>query len=888
MPRQRTNPAPYPCTACDERFTRLEHLRRHAVSIHSSGDRPKPFGCQSCGKRFWRRDILLRHQQAYEAADEAHMSASNNPQATRRACQNCNDLKLKCTGGPTCERCTSLGRSCKYALDRRQKLIKKRANAVGEGAFPSHSTESTASGPILTLDSTSDRAYQKNIAGLYHGLPLLDAGSPNQRSKRGRYVSHACTFCQKRKVKCSGENPCFNCRQAEAQCVYSFKKRRQRIEHVRNPSEIPEKADTPPPSATNAPSNETDLAEHMRKMLNRVSALENEYSGLKDQIISCSEAEESGWSSGDDTDNSSSYSRPGTISVFNDKQFHGATFVFAPLNLMNATVAFGDHRSNSSMHRDSSPQVNRMFALKLPTYHHRTIRYLERETRLYDVTILIRSFELYFASLNHHCPFLNENEVRTQFDCFIHDPDDFPDRPKFLAMINLVFAVVKFLNDYCAGSDGVPALDEFCRAQSILDRLAWPGNANLLTVQCLLLKTLYLLYIENMDAACDTMSQIVRLCFRLRLHDQSAWINCTPFEIVMRQRIFWTVYFLERHISFNTGTPYLLRESEFDVDIPANVEDRLMFPDKPLPVENPQRSASPYLRCTVKWGRLCAEIWDMKFAKKAPNSTLNAEFIALTDARILYVISAFPAHLRWQPSDVGLNCAPNLPAYIIRQRIVLFLLMNQLRLLLRQESILNRGYNQTVADDCVGIATGSIEALYVYHKQNVERRISRFSAVFWSISPILHLACIILHTENPRPTRGRAIEAFKKGISILLDMCPTFTLARHTMLRLDNIITKTELAIQEFSSIDASQARTSQDLSPPQLQSLRNFQSMEAWSWDDEMCLNGSGLDEVNTGFWEGNTVVDAILRETQNKDTPSSINDDLRKLFELSATQGT
>lgn len=43
----------------------------------------------------------------------------------------------------------------------------------------------------------------------------------------------------------------------------------------------------------------------------------------------------------------------------------------------------------------------------------------------------------------------------------------------------------------------------------------------------------------------------------------------------MRQRLFWTVYFVDRRISLSCGRPYGLRDSDIDVDEPAWVDDKV-------------------------------------------------------------------------------------------------------------------------------------------------------------------------------------------------------------------------------------------------------------------------------------------------------------------------
>ncbi|KAM5359475.1 hypothetical protein ACJZ2D_014453 [Fusarium nematophilum] len=73
-------------------------------------------------------------------------------------------------------------------------------------------------------------------------------GAPTSRKRRFPYTAVACEKCQRRKLKCSGEQPCGRCRDSDSPCLYP---RKTRFRAVRRES-VPE----PRPTCTNRPEDE--------------------------------------------------------------------------------------------------------------------------------------------------------------------------------------------------------------------------------------------------------------------------------------------------------------------------------------------------------------------------------------------------------------------------------------------------------------------------------------------------------------------------------------------------------------------------------------------------------------------------------------------------------
>lgn len=377
---------------------------------------------------------------------------------------------------------------------------------------------------------------------------------------------------------------------------------------------------------------------------------------------------------GNDSD-SSLDSVSSNTSLASNYVIHGATSLFEPINVLNRTVAGEEEKQeqHESPEASQASSQSQIAWVSLTRQGNIGIKTLERETRMNNQAALRRSVDLYFTHLNPHHPSLNENEFRAQMESFFADsPAKLPmpsgDRYQFAVLLNLLHAEAEILGGHCDESSSIPAWDVFCRAESTLNRIVWLGNGNIWTVQCLLVKARYLLYMERSDSAYDTIGQAVRLCIQLGLHNQDNWKSYSPFGIVMRQRLFWSVYYLERDLAVNSGTPYLLRDSDFNVDLPPDLDDHMMFPGKPLPEEMPMQSSSPYLRAIAQWGKLSDEVWDKIFGLHAQKPT-NRELVATIDARILYVASELPPHLQLPGPASHLDALNEAPAFIPNQAL---------------------------------------------------------------------------------------------------------------------------------------------------------------------------------------------------------------------------
>ncbi|KAF2802341.1 uncharacterized protein BDZ99DRAFT_577019 [Mytilinidion resinicola] len=890
MASDQVDPAPHACRECNARFTRLEHLQRHITSLHR-GHSPKPHPCQYCGKRFARRDVLLRHHQSCRAAKQSPNGPEDRTKTTKRTCETCSELKLKCSGGPRCERCSGMGVECVFeAPPRRQSTAGSTKNAA---PWPSPDTDPL----VLSNDQSVDRRLSAVSSGIFcepsHIDPTLTQNAsnsffPSQSDQDAAGILTQFTQNHDEQLRWEGWRTQDQDGQAPQRTLSvisiteepSPKARKPANKRGRYVSNACLDAARPQTNGATLPDEAANLSEKVLQMMARITSLERDRNMLKTHLSINNDQQ----SPSQENDSSSpSGSTTSATSIPESEQFHGATCLFTPIEVLNRVVACHDEEQHGEPTPDNkdTENVKSVYWTNLSPGGNKTIEAFEKETRLGDVASLRHYIDIYFSYMNPHYPSLNENQFRADFDRFLsnHTSEiETADLPQFIALINLMHAEVKLLSDDWSDSSLVPAWDEFCRAESILNRLTWLGNGNMLTIQCLLIKARYLLYIEKSDGAYDTMAKVVRLCFQVGLHDQNSWKDCTPFETVMRQRIFWTIYYLERNIAFNNGSPYLIRDTDFRVDLPKGYEDKFMFPDRPLPEENPERSSGPYLCSAIKWGKMCAEIWDSVFATSAPKPA-SQEFIASMDARVQYAISQIPPHLQYLKNLERLDTPGSVPSYVLRQTVILHLRMNQLRLILRQESILSLTYSEKTADEVVSIAATTIDALYAYHSRGLDRPTGRFSSVFYSVAPLLNLVCIIVKADNPPETRTKAIESFKKGLSTFNDMSSNFTLARHTLRRLYRIIETAKRAILKFHGaelLDTTPKELQFDTIMPHISDFFNQNTMDG---DDDM------LNQLINGF--STTNEPSMVRGTGGEEIDGFwVDDELRRLFDVGGLQ--
>ncbi|KIM94675.1 hypothetical protein OIDMADRAFT_149331 [Oidiodendron maius Zn] len=528
-------------------------------------------------------------------------------------------------------------------------------------------------------------------------------------------------------------------------------------------------------------------------------------------------------------------------SVFErNTQFTGGTSFSAQINLLDRSVA-RDHGESDELMLMLPDTCQGMDYEHLSASMRGEIDQIVEQTRLDDADKILQALDIYFANFNPHYPCINEAHLRTQFAAFLADDSSCMSKTvtiQFAALLNFIMALKSIIYDNCPQDDYVPGWKEFYRAEKLLSHATWIEKANIMTVQMLVVKTSYYLYISKLNAAYDTMGTAVRLCFQLGLHNESSWgEDCNMYDRTYRQRIFWCIYCLNHNVAQNSGVPDLIRESDFDVDRPKCIDDRMLYPNcRQLP-EMHKASPVPYLLEIIKWAKLSSEIWDAMFGARV-KKPVSQEFIADTDSKIMALSREIPGFLHWPPAS-GLQSAAETPAFMIQQSLVLYLRIKALRMLLRREEMVSLRYETRTAQLCIEIATDVINAVELaYCSNRATKRSERYAYALHLTGAMVPMICVIVRRSNGEDMMRPAINIFNRSLKIMEAISYGLSFARRTLHQLRRPIR----VAREIIDSNWSQYAFSGLPSPPQTLMSNPTNLAQNQMWNHDMSNFGSGV----------------------------------------------
>lgn len=123
----------------------------------------------------------------------------------------------------------------------------------------------------------------------------------------------------------------------------------------------------------------------------------------------------------------------------------------------------------------------------------------------------------YMVKVNPRVPCLNEAQLYGNIESLLAGKSRAHEQLQLTAMVDLIMAVIQVMTgETVEGNTSTTAgWAEFQHAEHILSSLAWDGISNIRSIQCLVLKTMYLIYTNRNELAYDAVASMARLCFQL-------------------------------------------------------------------------------------------------------------------------------------------------------------------------------------------------------------------------------------------------------------------------------------------------------------------------------------------------------------------------------------
>ncbi|KAF9887218.1 hypothetical protein FE257_010472 [Aspergillus nanangensis] len=594
---------------------------------------------------------------------------------------------------------------------------------------------------------------QSKSSPAHDGTPHPTQQQRAKNTKRTKYIGRACQDCQRRKVKCSGEDICLNCRVRGSSCIYMPRARRGRRQRVDKAHLRTRVVENSAPQTTSQPS--IQLPGHNPSPQ---SALEHDGNA----VVPLSQGPDRidvSLGLDDDTDAYEMHdTRPRSISLSSQLQ-------------CLRELARSNRKQPTPVPPKRNHLLNRVFPVELPRP--------SRVSALLDV---------YFRDLDSFFPFLDRLETEKRLrdtlarlryaeDQHILDVD-FRNHSTIAMLCNMIAVAECFCAADARSDDLRPGWSIFLRGRKLIQYCSSPKYVDLDLIRYHALSAEYLMQSELLHAASQAISNAVQLAMYDRLNDEQAWGNISTQEARDRKMLWWIIYFLDRKIAQRTGGPYVIRDNEVAVS-----------DFDPLPLGIPLSTAQTYhyMQALVNQAKLWSQIWDSFFAAAAPKPADWKE-IEVMDTRILMAQRELPVELTWETDLLDrVYLAQGEQELQIRRRLGIFIRLNLLRLTIRQNPLQRNERNKLSRRLCASLAGQTVEAIAAF----TDSCPSIIPCGFFFSTALLECIYHLIFAIQDAPAhadRASSIESFKLSYQLLVQFSRTLDTAKRAIRALDSAV----------------------------------------------------------------------------------------------------
>ncbi|KAJ6002953.1 hypothetical protein N7451_005500 [Penicillium sp. IBT 35674x] len=331
--------------------------------------------------------------------------------------------------------------------------------------------------------------------------------------------------------------------------------------------------------------------------------------------------------------------------------------------------------------------------------------------KLPEVSLLWSQVEAFFEEFGCFWPFLREEKVRQRLSAVL---DNFgygekqreikvtAENCKIIAILLSMLAYASLMTEPYTSEDSTPGSQTYCKGLSLMETFAKLHDNDLDTMIYHTLSAAFFLGAEKLQMALQSASQGFYIARRTELNNQKRWPTNVQDEIVCRQSLWWTLYFLDKRITQKIGITYSVRENECGVKDSFDAED-----DRGL------QDHHQLLQSMIAFSQLWSYIWDCFFSPRASQKQDDWEDLELTDTRILLAYRRLPATLHWSSEDVFDYVTEESERHV-RRRILVFLRFSFLRLSIRHHTLVSDTHDYQRRESCISLCKGMIDAVQAY------------------------------------------------------------------------------------------------------------------------------------------------------------------------------
>ncbi|KAL2856506.1 fungal-specific transcription factor domain-containing protein [Aspergillus pseudoustus] len=334
-------------------------------------------------------------------------------------------------------------------------------------------------------------------------------------------VTRACDRCKKRKIRCTGGQPCDTCTRAAAQCAYA----------------------APYLRGKRPPQLDTMQRQQAAVAVTLGPPLRHDSDGQPANVLTAGEA-----SPEPVTDSQGHYIGPAS----------GVSFLVRVQNRLHQ-----HHRHSSTFTFGDVPLPDYDPVPSVMLCPEETARLVQR---FFDFTMPIDRF--------FHQPTIAE--WRVEFCETMGSMRDTPDAPAKRAALWMIFAMSQeHMGSESSSSTDDKSIRYFLAADYHLSKTR--GTISLTTVQARLCQCFWLLSRSRVNHCWELFGSTARLALVLGLHRKHSAppvIGQKAVDLDCCRRTFWSAYCLDNHLSITLGRPKIFHDRDIDQQLPSGANDQ--------------------------------------------------------------------------------------------------------------------------------------------------------------------------------------------------------------------------------------------------------------------------------------------------------------------------